>query len=962
MDDSTYFSIRWEKVVPEKNKRYEPHIIHVRTTFLDATGKVLQVTRQYEEWLGVCTNRIDKVVEALNKHFPNCQVRYVPMGTRRKVLPYFPKRLETGKLDSPSKPFYKVFIRACHEEVGRFLKKFKISYYDKQDWLVRLYIDLCKDTRGFYYKWYSITDSPWLLESFHLHSEYTHAPDWTIAAFDLETVPMDGANRVPTGLDETDEIVMISLYKWNSKGVQQFLFYRSPAGPVDLEHGIYYTSEKSMLNDFHVAIQDCQVLTGYNINGFDVPCLFSRLLWLRMHSVLQHYSSAQVGQTLVTTFQNKLVLDLYHYFKTFSSYDLPGFKLDDVARIKLGETKIPIQSTGIWCWYTHPEASSVMEASVEECHRVLKPHRVPVGQFGTFRRYLEYCLKDSLLVKRLFDKEMVLSFVVERANFTALNAVQALYMGNSNFLLELLKTYGNVLGFFINTRFFSSPIDAKKYESMFITKTYQGALNWCTEETPYEDVSVMDFASMYPSALLSSNLCYSSCTIMTRDEWVACPRAQSLTTIPYRVHSQRDFETNEFGDVFRYPDFDPDKDTFAIVINEGTEAFLPCVVKHFIQLRKHHQATYKETKDVYHYNVQLCIKILINSLYGIMANKNSCLAYPPIAITIVTLARYQLLGSYHYMSKLGYKVCYADTDSLMVHRWPHDHCHAVNAYLNLPHVELKFEQRMRRLLVLSRKRYVYETQKGEIVTKGFQKRINELLETITRLVLDNVWSFIYQTPRPDVVGAWLEDNLSLESCGWLLWVHVLQLALYKCRDAKKYSICRKTKPLSEYKSKTCATVRMLQKYPEKANDYIEYTHSRADVAVKEATQWIVDAQDCQWVNYEKLILSQKKMFCLLLNMAFWKRPKIPIELCDMVMNAIRWKQFMHAELLHWHKTGRHIEMLVETGTKYTFSINNHTQRTTRRLVRRKLVDGDITEKAKKRKVTMVKKRNVLQTK
>ncbi|KAG8172611.1 hypothetical protein JTE90_007704 [Oedothorax gibbosus] len=681
---------------------------------------------------------------------------------------------------------------------------------------------------------------------------------------------------------------------------------------------------------------------------------FSRLLWLGMHSILRQYSSARVGETLVTTFQNKLVLDLYHYFKTFSNYDLPGFKLDDVARIKLGETKIPVQSTGIWCWYTRPEASSVMGAAVEECHRVLKPHRVPVEQFGTFRQYLEYCLKDSFLVKRLFDKEMVLSFAVERANFAALNAMQALYMGNSNFLLELLKSYGNVLGFFINTRFFSSPIDVKKYESVLTkNKTYQGALNFCTPETPYKDVSVMDFASMYPSALLSSNLCYSSCTIMTSDEWVACPLAQSLTTIPYRIHSERDFETNESGggEQFHYPTFDPEKDKFAIVINEGTEAFLPCVVKHFIQLRKHHQAIFKETKDVYHYNVQLCIKILINSLYGIMANKNSCLAYLPIAMAIVTLARYQLLGSYHYLSRLGYTVCYADTDSLMVHRWPDDHCHAVNTYLNLPHVELKFEQRMLRILFISKKRYVYQTQKGEIVTKGFQKRRNELLETITQIVLDNVWSFIYQTPNTN--AAWTEDDLSLESRGWLLWVHVLQLALYKCRDAKKYSICRKTKPLSEYKSKTCATVRMLQKYPEKANDYIEYTHSRADVAEREANQWIVDAQDCQWVNYEKLIVSQKKMFCLLLNIAFWKRAKVPMDLCDMVLNAIRWKQFMHAELLHRNKTGRCIEMLVESGTRYTFKINNHSQRTPgRRCVRRKVNDGKSVEEktTKKRKV------------
>ncbi|GFT83385.1 DNA polymerase [Nephila pilipes] len=543
---------------------------------------------------------------------------------------------------------------------------------------------------------------------------------------------------------------------------------------------------------------------------------------------------------------------------------------------------------------------------------------------------------------------MVLSFLTERANFTAWNAVQALHMGNSSFLLELFKTYGTCLGFFVNTHFLKSPIDTRKYASVFVTKnqTYQGALNYCIPEKAYDDVSVMDFASMYPSALLSSNLCYGTCTIMTRDEWLACPAAQNLTTIAYRVHGEKDFEINTFEEspTFQYPPFDPQTDAFAIVINEQTEAFLPHIVKHFIDLRKHHQGQYKQTKDVYHYNAQLCIKILINSLYGVMANKDSCLAYMPIAMTIVTLARYQLLGSYHYLKRLNYHVCYADTDSLMVQKWPDNDCHAVNAYLNLKHVELKYKQRMKRLLVLSRKRYIYETQKGKIVTKGFQKRINELIEFISRLVLENVWSFIFSTPKPTpnpqlgVSYAWMEDNLSLSSRGWILWVDIIQQARYKCRDAKKYSIYRKTKHLSDYKSKSCVAVHMLKKYPEKANDFIEYTYSRADVAAQEASKWVMDAQECQWVNYEQLFMSQKKMFCMLLNMAFWKLPEVPLGMCDMVMNTQRWKEFVQAELLFWHKTrkqgkARKVLLLVEKGIKYTFCMNNHIKSVRGRMAR-----------------------------
>ncbi|GFX65852.1 DNA polymerase [Trichonephila clavipes] len=174
--------------------------------------------------------------------------------------------------------------------------------------------------------------------------------------------------------------------------------YRLPCDspPLDMDRAHAYTSERQLLNDFHVLIQDCQVLTGYNINGFDLPCLFTRLLWLQMYSILRHYSSVLVGTTIVTTFQKKMVLDLYFYFRIFSSYDLPGFKLDDVARMKLNETKVPVQSTGLWSWYTQPQVTAhlLQQTSAENVINFETTSCTP-GQFGTFKDYMQYCLKDS---------------------------------------------------------------------------------------------------------------------------------------------------------------------------------------------------------------------------------------------------------------------------------------------------------------------------------------------------------------------------------------------------------------------------------------------------------------------------------------------------------------------------------------------------------------------------------------
>ncbi|GFX29272.1 DNA polymerase [Trichonephila clavipes] len=114
-------------------------------------------------------------------------------------------------------------------------------------------------------------------------------------------------------------------------------------------------------------------------------------------------------------------------------------------------------------------------------------------------------------------------------------------------------------------------------------------------------------------------------------------------------------------------------------------------------------------------------------------------------------------------------------------------------------------------------------------------------------------------------GSLPQINLGVQdrdpSQGLVIWVETLNEAFYKCRDPKKYSISRKTKNIDEYKSTTYATVKMLQKYPEKSGEYIEYTYSRADIAAKETLKWIMDADEIQeiWNAFRSKL---KLTFCL----------------------------------------------------------------------------------------------------
>lgn len=936
------FPLRWERNFCEITKfdRFS-NIINVQVTGINKFGTPIIINKKYKEWLGVCTGKIDKVISDIQKYFPTCTVKCVKLkeSNFKKVLPYFKDRLASKKLKYSSKPFYKLYLSAPIEDVGFFFDKQKISYFEKQDWLTRLYIDLCVrfDSFEFYYKWYKVNDSKlYLMDSFEM-MDY-NPPNLTIGAFDLETVPLDGENRVPTGHHVDDRIVMISLVKWNSTVDKTLLFLNPIEESLQLQNTSNVTymeffSEKEMLQAFHELLEDVHVLTGYNINQFDLPCLFARLTWLHLDALLEGYYSRTVGKHLVTTYQNKLVIDMYNFIETFSKYGLPSFKLDDVVKHKLNEEKIQINPTAIHYWYSQPEKltrSLLLSEDNEECFNVFQPSRVRESEFGTFLKYMEYCLHDSVLVYKLFCHEEAFIFLLERSNVTALNVEQSLHYGNSKYIYELFKTYSIHLGFFVNTTRFKNTIeeDSQDLRSFFVGKknsTYQGALNFCTPCTFHKNTCVFDFTSMYPSVMLNHNLCYGTSILLSVEKYkkLAPEIRQQCMALPYRNHSEDDFVIpNKFPkNRYEHPAIDFDKDTTLMVWYKEEKGFLPQLVEHFLKKRKE----LKKMKGVIYHNKQLTIKLVLNSMYGCMGATDSPLGYIYIAMMITAFARSYILASAEFFTTHKKMVIYSDTDSIFVRQSSQDESRGrdenqiksliedgnlVNTYLNQPHVHLAFESIYDCLLIISKKRYIYE-EKGVIYKKGFEQKSNKLVRWMSGQFNEKCMTA-------------LKNNIREPSIGWSIWTDILVTAYSMCKDPRRFCITRKTKPLSEYKSTTCPQLRLLSQHPEKAGGFIDYTYSQADISKAESVKWIMQVEDCKYVHFEKLFISQKQIWITLLNIVFFNtlQPETILRLCNNVLNTMKWKNFMNAEFKSFLSTGKNIMILTEKGVDYTFDIND----------------------------------------
>lgn len=917
----TIFPLRWERA------RYNniSNIVNVKVTAIDQNGNIMVFNKAYREWFGVCTGNIKKVKFNIEKYFPTCQVFCTKLSNTpfKKVLPYFKDRLIKNKLAYSSKIFYKVYTTAPIEDVGSFFDKKKIAYYSREDWLNRIYIDfgVRYNTSEFYYKWYKVDDSKtFLIDSFEMLPSEKSKPEITIASFDLETAPLDGENRVPTGHHMTDRIVMISIVKWSfSKDPERIVLYLNPSGKsLGLRGDTYreFFDEKSMLLEFHRLIRDVNVLTGYNINNFDLPCIFARLTWLNMRSVLNEYYSRKIGEVTVPTYQNKLIVDMYNFIQTFSSYDVPSYKLDDVARVKLKSQKVDIKSISIHCWYTQPVMHRLLLLStdVSECFRILQPRYVREEEFGTFLTCLKYCLHDSELVYLLFKQQNALDFLIERSNFTTLNIEQSLYYGTSKYIFDIFKTYGAYLGFFVNANHFKNTLveDGEPLQSFFVGPTYQGALNYCRPASFYKDVYVFDFTSMYPSILLNQNLCYGTSAIMDVSDYDALPAEirEQCEAVPYRNHRDTDFEACSMTpkDRYRHPEIDRERDTAVMVWYKEELGFMPLLVQHFLKKRKEYRRLEKEGDAVDFHNKQLNIKLFLNSIYGCMASMDTVFSRLHIAMIITAFARIYILASAEYFTAQGKLVAYSDTDSIFVQGYGSTQCSEVNVYLGQPHMTLAFERIMDYLLVISKKRYVYVENGKPPVKKGFEKKSNDLVKFMSTNIINGIMKGL-MTGDTDV------------SNGWIILVETLVRAYAMCHNPRKFCITRKTKKLSEYKSKNCPIVNFLKMYPDMAGQPIDYTYSQTDTSVVNASRWIMSVDDCEYVNFEKLFINQKKIFLTLLQIVFIKH--IPDQEYRMILNTMKWKQFLNAELLHFNKTGQNIMILVEKSIKYTFEINDH---------------------------------------
>ena len=445
-----------------------------------------------------------------------------------------------------------------------------------------------------------------------------------VASFDIECNSSTGKFPDPNVPDDACFQIAVSLCKFGSDEPYEkvCLCYKKTDGP-DV---ISFDTEKEMLLAFkkYMNEKDIDILTGWNIFGFDLEYIYKRanmvgcgldfyqlgkLKDTECHLVMKKLSSSALGDNFLKLLpmSGRFVFDMFHEVK--KGYKLDSYSLNNVSKLYLGDQKIDMAPKEMFARFVEGDPKKLYEVA-------------------------EYCIKDTLLPHKLMKKMCILLNLVEMAKATWVPVSFLVERGQQIKVFSQLSKKARELGYMVPTIKYGS-LPEEQYEGATVLEAQKGAY--------YTPITALDFEALYPSIMMAHNLCYSTYVMDER-------RYGKIPGITY--------ETFNIGNK-----------TYKFA--QDVPSLLPAILMELKQFRKKAKrdmaAATGYMKEVYN-GKQLAYKVSMNSVYGFTGAGKGILPCVPIASTTTCRGRGMIEETKTYVEANfpGAKVRYGDTDSVMV--------------------------------------------------------------------------------------------------------------------------------------------------------------------------------------------------------------------------------------------------------------------------------------------------------
>ncbi|KAI1717410.1 DNA polymerase family B domain-containing protein [Ditylenchus destructor] len=476
------------------------------------------------------------------------------------------------------------------------------------------------------------------LENLIVHSP--SSPEWSGIAplrtlsFDIECLGRKGIFPEATH-DPIIQIASMVKIEGESEPFIRNCFVTGSCTAVMGSDIIECESETELLEKWAAFIRavDPDIITGYNIQNFDLPYIIDRAKHLKIDSKISYLSrvksnmcrirdaslqSKQMGNRVnkLISMEGRIVFDVLQLITR--DYKLRSYTLNNVSYHFLGEQKEDVDYNYI-------------------------PY-LQNGTAGERRRLAVYCMKDAYLPLRLLDKLMLVINYIEMARVTGVPVSFLVFRGQQVKILSQLVRKTRQRNIFLPV-IESAGADNETYEGATVIEPLKGYYQ--------QPIATLDFASLYPSIMIAHNLCYT--TLLSK------PMARELV-------ENEDYVKTPSGDMF--------------VKNHLRRGILPEILEDLLSARKKAKTDLKSEKDPFRQMVlngrQLALKISANSVYGFTGatvGKLPCLSISQsvtsfgremIDQTKTAVESYYKKGAVDGKCPIDAQVIYGDTDSVMV--------------------------------------------------------------------------------------------------------------------------------------------------------------------------------------------------------------------------------------------------------------------------------------------------------
>ena len=548
---------------------------------LNDKGESVLVIDTYQSYLYILAKTKAKVIEKLKK---SRMVEEIEEVTRKigleetKLLKVF--------VDLPQNLFkvrdlikHSEFLEECYEYTIPFYKRYLI---DKEfypfDWL---------EVNGEEIKEKDKYKKIIKAESLKKIEQNNNIPHISVLALDIEVVD--------------NKIIMLSLVGNNFQKVLTYKKCRKKYCEV-------LKNEKELLERMIEIIneKDPDIITGFNSDQFDFEIIRERCdehkIQLKINRDDSGLRNVRRGGASAAQFNGRIHIDLFNFINNILAPQLQfeALALADVSEELLGESKL--------------------ELSFEEL----------VGSWkeGNIDYLAEYCLKDSVLTKRLFD--MLWPQIIEISKVS----------GQMPFDSSRL-TYGLLVEWFFVRKSSEMKILSpnqphwNEIQKRRLQQAYKGGYVREPKLGLHDDIAVFDFRSLYPSIIVTFNI---SPETLNCD----CCKKNGYKVPGMKYHYCR-----------------------------KKKGFIPQLVNQLIDerigIKNNLKAVKKNSQEWIRLEErQKAIKILANASYGLYGFAGARWYCRECAESSSAFGRYYIQETMKKAENSGFTVLYGDTDSLMV--------------------------------------------------------------------------------------------------------------------------------------------------------------------------------------------------------------------------------------------------------------------------------------------------------